>query len=109
VGVALRPGVAVLAAALTTPRGPPARAAAGRRAVHAQAAAAIFTLVASCRLHRLDPLDCLTAVLRVLPYWPDDRYIELAPKSWAATRALLDDAELQLPLGDITVRPPANA
>ncbi|MBK6518002.1 MAG: IS66 family transposase [Polyangiaceae bacterium] len=77
--------------------------------VHAQAAAAIFTLVASCRLHRLDPLDYLTALLRVLPYWPDDRYIELAPKSWAATRALLDDAELELPLGDITVPPPANA
>jgi hypothetical protein len=77
--------------------------------VHAQAAAAIFTLVASCRLHRLDPLDYLTALLRVLPYWPGDRYIELAPKSWAATRALLDDAELELPLGDITVPPPATA
>ncbi len=65
--------------------------------VHAQAAAAIFTLVASCRLHRLDPLDYLTPLLRVLPCWPDDRYIELAPKSRAATRALLDDAELELP------------
>lgn len=30
----------------------------------------------------------------VLPQWPSDRYLELAPKYWRATRARLDDAEL---------------
>jgi transposase len=37
-----------------------------------------------------------------------DRYLELAPKYWAATRARLLEAELALPLGHITV-PPAPA
>ena len=33
------------------------------------------------RLHDLDPEDDLC----VLPLWPKDRYLELAPKNWAAT------------------------
>jgi hypothetical protein len=40
---------------------------------HAVSAAAIFTIIASCRLHRLDPLAYLTDLLRVLPFWPADR------------------------------------
>jgi hypothetical protein len=34
---------------------------------HAEAAAAIFGIIASCRLHRLDPFAYLDDVLRVLP------------------------------------------
>jgi hypothetical protein len=45
-------------------------------------------------------------VLRVLPYWPKDRMIELAPKHWVATRARLADAELAEHVGTITVPPP---
>ena len=71
--------------------------------VHAEAAAAIFSLVASCRLHRLDPELYLDEVMRVLPYWPRQRYIELAPNRWRATRAALDPKELELPIGPITV------
>jgi len=71
--------------------------------VHAEAAAAIFSLVASCRLHRLDPELYLDEVMRVLPYWPRERYIELAPNHWRATRAALDPKELALPIGPITV------
>jgi len=41
----------------------------------------------------------------VLPYWPRDRYLELAPKYWARTRARLDQAELELPIGHVTVPP----
>jgi len=37
---------------------------------HAEAAAAIFSVIASCRLHRLDSYLYLDEVLRVLPYWP---------------------------------------
>jgi transposase len=75
---------------------------------HAQAAANIFSLVASCRLHALDVETYLAEIIRVMPYWPHDRYLELAPKYWAATRARLVEGELSLALGHITV-PPASA
>jgi transposase len=38
--------------------------------VHAEAAAALFSLIASCRLHRLDAERYLSEVARVVPYWP---------------------------------------
>jgi len=70
---------------------------------HAEAAAAIFSLIASCRLHRLDPFTYLEEVLRLLPSWPRDRYLELAPAHWAATRPRLDPDELDTPIGAFTV------
>ena len=75
---------------------------------HAQAAANIFSLIASCVLHRLDAEAYLADVIRVLPYWPRDRYLELAPKYWARTRARLDDKELTMPVGHVTVPPCAT-
>jgi hypothetical protein len=75
---------------------------------HAQAAANIFSLVASCKLHRLDVETYLAEIIRIMPYWPRDRYLELAPKYWARTRARLDPRELELPLGHVTVPPPAR-
>ena len=72
---------------------------------HAEAAAAIFSLIASCRLHRIDPFTYFDEVLRLLPYWPRDRYLELAPVHWAATSARLDPDELALPIGSFTVPP----
>lgn len=74
---------------------------------HAQSAAALFTLIASCRLHRLDPEQYLDEILRLLPYWPPQRYLELAPKYWAATRTHLDPEQLKAPLGAFTVPPAA--
>ena len=73
---------------------------------HAQAAANVFSLIASCQLHDLDAETYLADVIRVLPYWPRDRYLELAPKYWRPTRARLDQRELELPLGHVTVPPP---
>lgn len=70
---------------------------------HAHAAANLFSLIASCQLHRLDPETYLAEIFRVLPYWPRHRYLELAPKYWAATRARLIESELALPVGHITV------
>ena len=70
---------------------------------HAEAAAAIFSVIATCRLHALDPFAYFDEVLRVLPYWPHDRYLELAPQHWLATRARLDPLELERPLSLITV------
>ncbi len=75
---------------------------------HAQAAANIFSLIASCQLHGLDVESYLTDIIRALPYWPRDRYLELAPRYWRATRARLDPRELELPLGHVTVPPPPS-
>jgi transposase len=73
---------------------------------HAEAAAAIFSIIATCRLHAIDPFVYFDEVLRVLPYWPHDRYLELAPQHWLATRARLDQEQLELPLSLITVPAP---
>ncbi|GMV44473.1 MAG: hypothetical protein AMXMBFR64_61890 [Myxococcales bacterium] len=74
---------------------------------HAESAAGIMSLIASARLHRIDPEACLRDIICVLPHWPRDRYIELAPKYWAQTRALLNPAELAVEPGDLTVPDPA--
>jgi transposase len=73
---------------------------------HAEAAAAIFSVIASCRLHGLDPFQYLEEILRVLPYWPRDRYLELAPKYWRATRGRLRPDELASPISAFEVPPP---
>lgn len=72
---------------------------------HADSAAAIFTIVATCRLHSIDPQQYLDEVLRVLPSWPRERYLELAPSNWTATRARLDPDELDAPLCSFTIPP----
>jgi hypothetical protein len=70
---------------------------------HAEAAAALFSLIATCRLHRVDVEQYLDEVLRLLPYWPPYRFLELAPNHWTATRAKLDPAQLALPLAAFTI------
>jgi transposase len=75
---------------------------------HAQSAAHHFSLIASCRMHRLDPETYLRDLFRVLAHWPKDRYLELAPKYWAATRARLDPEELARDFGLLTVPPPSG-
>lgn len=74
---------------------------------HAEAAAAIFSIVASARLHGLDPFVYIEEILRVLPYWPTDRYLELAPKYWRVTRGKLRPKELAAPLSSFEI-PPAD-
>ena len=76
---------------------------------HANAAANLFSLVASCKLHRLDPEDYLRDVIRVMPHWPRDRYLELTPLKWAATRARLDPTELAREYGALTIPAPSTA
>ena len=70
---------------------------------HAESAAALFSVIASCRLHSIDPQQYLDEILRILPYWPRDRYLELAPNNWPATRAKLDPDELNAPLCSFTI------
>lgn len=76
---------------------------------HAQSAGHLFTLIATARLHRLDPEAYLRDLLRVLAHWPRERYLELAPKYWAATRARLVAAELDAEVGQLTVPQPLAA
>jgi transposase len=48
------------------------------------------SLIASCILHRLNPEIYLEQLLRIVPHWPKNRVLELAPKYWTATVAKLD-------------------
>ena len=73
---------------------------------HAAAAGHLLSLIASARLHRLDPESYLRDLFRVLAQWPRDRYLELAPKYWAHTRARLDPGELLREVGSLTIPPP---
>ena len=73
---------------------------------HAESAGHLFSLIASARLHRLDPEAYVRDFFRVLAHWPRDRYLELAPNFWAQTRARLDPAELDREVGTLTVPPP---
>ena len=70
---------------------------------HAQTTANIFTAIASAKLHLIDPEDYLRDIFRVLPHWPKDRYLELAPKYWGATRAKLIKSELDAEVGPLTI------
>jgi len=70
---------------------------------HAQAAGNLLTLIASARLHALDPEAYLRDLFRVLPYWPRERFLELCPRDWIVTRARLDLTELDREVGPITV------
>lgn len=74
---------------------------------HAESAAAIFSLVASCRLHGIDPQQYLDEVMRALPGWPKERFLELSPQYWRATRSNLLPADLDSPLCSFTVPPAA--
>jgi transposase len=70
---------------------------------HGHAAANLLTVIASARLHRLDPELYVRDLFRVLPHWPRERYIELAPRYWRTTRARLDPDELAAELGALTI------
>lgn len=70
---------------------------------HAKSTAALFSLVASARLHRLDPEEYLRCLIRLVPLWPEDRMLELAPLFWTRTRARLDADALCKEIGPIVI------
>ena len=55
-------------------------------------AARLYTLIASCRRHHLDPYHYLLDLLRRLPETPDDQIHELTPLAWAADQAPVANA-----------------
>jgi hypothetical protein len=72
---------------------------------HALAAGHILSLIAMASLHGLESEQYLRDMIRVLPFWPRDRYLELAPKFWAATRDRIPEAQLLAEVGFIDVPP----
>ena len=54
---------------------------------------AIFvSILASCSLHKLEPLAYLRDLLCLMPRWPADRLLELAPANW---RKILEQRDTQ--------------
>lgn len=48
------------------------------------------SLIASCQMHGIEPWAYLRDVLTLLPSWPKQRVLELAPKNWGATLSRRD-------------------
>ena len=46
-------------------------------------AAILYSVIASCQLHGIDPFHYLKDVLRRLPTQPADALADLTPKAWA--------------------------
>ena len=70
---------------------------------HAESSAVLISLVASCKLKRIDPESYLRDLFRVLPAWPANRLLELAPRYWTWTKARLVASELAAPYGYLTI------
>jgi transposase len=70
---------------------------------HAKSTAALFSIVASARLHGIEPEEYLRCLIRLVPLWPSERMLELAPLFWARTRARLDPKALAAEFGPIAV------
>ena len=68
---------------------------------HGQATGNLLSLIASARLHKLDPEAYLRDVFRVLPHWPRERFLELAPRYWPITRGRIDRSQLDRELGPL--------
>lgn len=47
--------------------------------------ATVVSLIASCRMHDVEPYAYLRDVLTLLPAWPQTRALELAPANWKQT------------------------
>jgi transposase len=58
----------------------------------AEVNATFVSLLASCRLHEIEPWAYLRDLLCLLPSWPHRRVLELAPVNWQKT---LEDQETQ--------------
>jgi transposase len=70
---------------------------------HAKSTAALYSIIASARLHGFDPEEYLRCLIRLVPLWPEDRMLELSPLFWQQTRARLDPMKLAEELGPIEI------
>src|SRR5262249_2933790 len=51
----------------------------------ARANTLFVSLLASCQMHHIEPLGYLRDLLCLLPSWPRNRVLELAPATWQQT------------------------
>jgi len=51
----------------------------------AEVNATFVSLLASCSLHKIEPLAYLRDLLCLVPRWPEDRLLERAPATWRKT------------------------
>jgi transposase len=70
---------------------------------HARSTAAWLSLIASARLHDIEPQEYLRCLIRLVPLWPAERMLELAPLFWKRTRDRLDPDSLAAELGPIEI------
>ena len=52
--------------------------------------ATLVSLLASCRMHGIEPYAYLRDLLCLLPSWPQTKVLQLAPANWRATAARHD-------------------
>ena len=70
---------------------------------HAKSTASLFSVIASARLHDIEPEEYLRCLIRLVPLWPTHRMLELAPLFWTRTRERLDTKALSAELGPIEI------
>jgi transposase len=70
---------------------------------HAKSTAALFSLVASARLHNIEPEEYLRCLIRLVPLWPAHRMLELSPLFWNRIRQRLDATALLTEFGPIAI------
>jgi transposase len=47
--------------------------------------------------------EYLRCLIRIVPLWPQDRMLELAPLFWSRTRARLDPTQLEAEIGWLAI------
>jgi hypothetical protein len=70
---------------------------------HAKSTATLYSLIASAKLHGIEPEEYLRCLVRLVPLWPEHRMLELAPLFWARTRDRLDPNQLAADFGPIAI------
>ncbi len=56
--------------------------------------ATVVSLIASCKMHDIEPWAYLKDLLSILPAWPASRVLELAPVNWMQSRQKPDVIEM---------------
>ena len=49
--------------------------------------ATLVTLLASCQMHNIEPISYLRDLLCLMPSWPQQQVLDLAPAYWSTTTA----------------------
>jgi len=70
---------------------------------HAMSMSALYSIIASARLHGLEPEEYLRCLIRLVPLWPAERILELSPLFWNRTRARLNETQLLAEFGRIGI------